>query len=132
MNNLAPAPAGSRENPSSSDDLGTTDTAESLVAHDDLARVGEEHSVHPNPLGPIGDPPSVSNDTDREVAALKAQVGDLTRMFRAFLAQQMPVTPPSLSAASASPEVSSAQQQKSNDSLSSFVQDHRPRRHGQG
>ena len=70
-----------------------------------MNRVGEEHSVHPNPLGPIGDPPSVSNDTDREVAALKAQVGDLTRMFRAFLAQQMPVTPPSLSAASASSEV---------------------------
>ena len=75
MNNLAPAPAGRRVNPSSSDDLGTTDAAEPLVANDVEARVGEEHSVHPNPLGPKGDPPSVSNDTDREVAALKAQVG---------------------------------------------------------
>ena len=31
MNNLAPAPAGCRVNPSSSDDLGTTDAAESLA-----------------------------------------------------------------------------------------------------
>ena len=120
MNNLAPAPAGSRDNPSSSDDLGNTDAAESLAANGVEARVGEEHSVHPNPLGPIGDPPSVSNDTDREVAALKAQVGQLAEMFRAFVAQQTPATPPSLSAASASPEVSSAQQLKSNDSLSPF------------
>ena len=65
MNNLAPAPAGSRDNPSSSDDLGNTDAAETMVAKDVEARVGEEHSVHPNPLGPIGDPPSVSSDTDR-------------------------------------------------------------------
>ena len=118
MSNLAPAPAGSRVNPSSPDDLGTTDAAESLVANGGEACVGEEHSVHPNPSGPIGDPPSVSNDTDREVAALKAQVVELTAMFRAFMAQQMPVTPPSVSADSASPEVSSAQQLKSIDSLS--------------
>ena len=42
MEHLAPAPAGSRVNPSSSDDLGTTDAAESMVAHDVEARVGEE------------------------------------------------------------------------------------------
>ena len=51
---------------------------------------------------------------------MKAQVGELVAMFRAFMAQHTLATPPSLSAASASPEVLNAQQRNSIDSLSSF------------
>ena len=65
----------------------------------------------------------MSQDIVSEVAALKAQVGALADMFRAHLAQQTLATPPpSLSAASTSPEALNARQrEKSIDShLSSF------------
>ena len=122
MNHLAPDSVGCRVNPSSTDDLDTADASVSLVANDVETRVGAGHSssedVNPNPLSRIGDPPSTSTGIDGEVAALKAQVGQLAEMFRAFMAQHSPATPPNLSAASASSEASSAQQRKSIDSLS--------------
>ena len=113
MKHLAHGPADSRVSPSSTDGLDSADIADTLVEHDVDSRVGAGQSssedLHPNPLGPKGGPPSVSTDTDREVAALKVQVGELAGMFRAFLAQQTLATPPSLSAASSSPEESSAE-----------------------
>ena len=113
MNNLAPDPAGCRD-ASSTDDLRNSDAAETMVAKDVGTRVDAAHSssevVRPNPLRQIGDPPSVSTDTDRAVETLRAEVGQLAEMFRAFMAQQSPATPPNLSAASTSPEVLNAQQ----------------------
>ena len=116
MEHLAHGPADRRVSPSSTDDLDSADVADTLVAHGVDSRVGAEQSssedLHPNTRGPKGGPPSVSTDTDREVAALKVQVGELAGMLRAFMAQQSLATPPSLSAASSSPEESSAQRTK--------------------
>ena len=124
MRHRAHGPADRRESSPPPGELNSADVADSLVANGVDSRVGAERSssedLHPDPNGPKGGPPSVSTDTDREVAALKVQVGELAGMFRAFLAQQTLATPPSLSAASSSPEESSAQRTKSNDSLLTF------------
>ena len=100
MRRLAPGPADRRASPSSIDDLDSADIADTLVANDVDSRVGEEQSSsedsHPNPSGLKDSSPSVSTDTDREVAVLKVQVNELAGMLRAFLAQQPLATPPSL------------------------------------
>ena len=92
MKHRAPPPAGSRVTSSSSDGLRSTDTAGSLAANDAETCVGAGRSsseeANPNPSELIGDPPAVSSDTDREVAALKAQVGELAVMLRALMAQR--------------------------------------------
>ena len=100
MESLAPDNAGSRVSSSSSDDLSSTDAAKSFLANDGETCVGAERSssedANPNPLELIGDPPTVPSDTHREVAALKAQVGELAVMLRALMAQRTLATPPSL------------------------------------
>ena len=88
MEHRAHGPAERRESSPPSGELNSADVADSLVANGVDSRVGAEQSssedLHPNPKGPKGAPPSVSTDTDREVAALKVQVGELAGMFKAF------------------------------------------------
>ena len=124
MKHLAHGPADRRVRSSSTDDLNSTDVEETLVANGVDSRVGAERSssedLHPDPNELIGSSPSASTDTDREVAILKVQVGEMAELLRAFIAQQSLATPPSRSAASSSPEESSAQRNESSDSLSSF------------
>ena len=124
---LAPEPVGSQSNSTSQGVSRSADAADSMVANDIVTRVDAGRSssedAHPNSSELIGDPPSMSQDIVSEVAALKAQVGELADMFRAHLAQQSLATPPpSLSAASTSPEAMNARQREnSNDShFSSF------------
>ena len=114
---LAPDPAGSQTNSTSQEVSRSADAADSMVANDVVTRVDAGRSssedAHPNPSELIGDPPSMSQDIVSEVAALKAQVGELAEMFRAHLAQQTLATPPpSLSAASTSPEALNARQRE--------------------
>ena len=78
---LAPDPAGSQSNSTSQEVSRLTDAAESMVAHGIVTRVDAGRSssedAHPNPSELIGDPPSMSQDIVSEVAALKAQVGEM-------------------------------------------------------
>ena len=124
MRHRAHGPADRRVSPSSPDDLDSADVADTLVANDVDSRVGAERSSsedqHPNPNGLIESSPSVSTDTDREVALLKVQVGEMAGLLRALIAQQPLATPPSRSVASSSSEESRAQQIQSSDSLSPF------------
>ena len=117
MRHRAHGPADRRESSPPPGELNSADVADSLVANDVDSRVGAERSssedLHPDPNGPKGRSPSVSTDTDREVAALKVQVGEMADLLRALIAQQSLATPPSRSAASSSPEEPSAQRTES-------------------
>ena len=88
MKHLAHSPADSRVSPSSTDGLDSAGIADTLVAKDVDSRVGAEQSssedLHPNPKGPKDGSPSVSTDTDREVAILKVQVNEMAGLLRAL------------------------------------------------
>ena len=92
MRHRAHGPADRRVSPSSTDGLDSADVADTLVAKDVDSRVGAERSssedLHPDPNGLKGSSPSVSTDTDREVAILKVQVGEMADLLRALIAQQ--------------------------------------------
>ena len=124
MRHRAHGPADRRESSPPSGEQNSADVADSLVANGVDSCVGAERSssedLHPDPNGLKDSSPSVSTDTDREVALLKVQVGEMADMLRALLAQQALATPPSRSAASSSSEESRAQQIESSDSLSPF------------
>ena len=124
MKHRAHGPADRRESSPPSGELNSADVADSLVANGVDSRVGAERSssedLLPNPNELIDSSPSAFSNTDREVAILKVQVGEMADLLRAFIAQQSLATPPSRSAASSSPEELSAQRHESSDSLSPF------------
>ena len=124
MKHRAHGPADRRESSPPSGELNSADVADSLVANGVDSRVGAERSssedLHPDPNELIYSSPSAFTNTDREVAILKVQVGEMADLLRAFIAQQSLATPPSRSAASSSPEELSAQRHESSDSISSF------------
>ena len=74
---------------------GDSDPSVALAANDVVARVAAEHPssevVAPNPSD-LSVPPPVTN-TASEVATLKAEVGRLTEMFEAFMAQSISRAP---------------------------------------
>ena len=124
MRHRAHGPADRRESSPPSGEQNSADIADTLVANGVDSRVGAERSSsedqHPDPNGLKESSPSVSTDTDREVALLKVQVGEMAGLLRALIAQQPLATPPSRSVASSSSEESRAQQIESSDSLSPF------------
>ena len=114
MSHRAPGPADRRESSPPSGEQNSADIADTLVANGVDSCVGAERSssedLHPDPNGLKVSSPSVSKDTDREVALLKVRVGEMADMLRALLAQQTLATPPIRSVASSSSEESRAQQ----------------------
>ena len=96
MKHRAHGPADRRESSPPSGEQNSADIADTLVANGVDSCVGAERSSsedqHPDPNGLKESTPSVSTDTDREVALLKVQVGEMAGLLRAYISKRAPIT----------------------------------------